>query len=697
MLNAALESMPYGFSIWDDDYRLLLSNPRYAQIYEMPAARIHVGMSLLEICELTVGAGNHPGVTPEQLYATYVQRLKDNRAAGAVSRYEKAIRGRTIRSSYQRINDLGWIITHADISDDIALVRKLTAREADLEREKLRLEAAVNNMSQGLCMFDADRKLVICNNTYATLYGLPPELVRPGTSIMEILQFRVEHGVHPVGEKQDYFARRIALIENEREDIDTVELEDGRILSIRHHPMADGGWVSTHQDITEQRQIEARIRHIARHDPLTDLPNRLMFSEMMTAAEVRIGRRETIAILAIDLDHFKAVNDTLGHGTGDALLKLVAQRLKEACRQGDEISRLGGDEFAVLTGTLRHARDAAAVADRIVKQMAIPFDVDGDSVVIGASVGIAVAPVDGTTAETLLKNADLALYRAKNDGRGAYHFFEKGMDAALQERRFLELGLRQALARREFRLVFQPLFNLKEKRICALEALLRWDSPDRGSIPPTEFIPVAEDTGLIVAIGEWVLREGCKAAAGWPDNVRVAINLSTVQFRGRELYNQVEAALAESGLAPGRLELEITESLLLAESETTLKTLHRLRGLGVRISMDDFGTGYSSLSYLRSFPFDKIKIDRSFVRDLSAKQDSRAIVNAVIGLGQSLGMSTTAEGVETEDQLDVVREQGCTEVQGFLFSPPLPASAIAKLFAETSGMDPWLATLRRFA
>ncbi len=680
ILDAALDSMPYGFSIWDEKHRLVLWNERYARIYTMPEERIYAGMSLFEICALTIASGNHPGVTPEELHASYAGRQRENCDPRRIGRYEKAIRGRTIRSSYQRIPDLGWVVTHADISED-------RQREQELERQTIRLEAAVNNMSQGLCMFDADRRLVICNSNYATLYGLPPEVVKAGTPLDRILTHRIEHGMHPAGDKDAYLASRLALVGSGRQDIDTVELQDGRIISVIHHPMADGGWVSTHQDVTEQRRIEERIRHLARHDVLTDLPNRLMFRETMEAAEERIMRREIVAVLAVDLDRFKAVNDTLGHGSGDALLRLVAERLKQACREGDIVARLGGDEFAVLSGSLLHARDAATIAERIVREMAVPFDVDGHSVVIGASVGIAVAPVDGTSAETLLKNADMALYRAKTDGRGAYHFFEKGMDAVLQERRSMELGLRQALVRNEFRLVFQPLLNLAEQRISVLEALLRWDHPERGTIAPADFIPIAEETGLIVSIGEWVLREACRAATRWPQDVRVAINLSTVQFRNRQLYRQVESVLESTGLHPERLELEVTESLLLADAETTLDTLHRLRALGVHIAMDDFGTGYSSLGYLRSFPFDKIKIDRSFVKDLSDKQDSRAIVKAVIDLGRSLGMATTAEGVETEAQLDAVRRQGCTEVQGFLFSPPLPLSAIDRLFADEDVVD----------
>jgi predicted signal transduction protein with EAL and GGDEF domain len=343
------------------------------------------------------------------------------------------------------------------------------------------------------------------------------------------------------------------------------------------------------------------------------------------------------------------------------------------------VARLGGDEFALLVGDLDGGKDAAAVAARIVKSLGDPMLVEGRQTTVGASVGIAVAPTDGLDAETLMKNADLALYRAKSEGRGNYHFFEKGMDQALQNRRFLEQGLKGGLARGEFRLVYQPLIDLEENRICCLEALLRWDHPERGLVPPSDFVPIAEETGIIVPIGEWVLREACMAASKWPENVRIAVNLSPVQFKNRALVNQVTSALHEAGLDPSRLELEITESLLLANTELTLEMLHRLRALGVRISMDDFGTGYSSLSYLRAFPFDKIKIDRSFMTGLSPREDNMAIIKAVIGLGKSLGMSTTAEGIETEDQLAAVREQGCNEVQGFLFSPPLPVSGVEAL------------------
>ncbi len=694
-LDASLDSMSYGFVIWDDSFNILVCNDQFRRIFSLQG-NLSPGTSLAEVCRLSSVAGNWPDVSAEELTRLYRQRIGETRDPAKPQLYEIELQGRTIRSTYTRSPGIGWVVTHQDITEDIARVRQLEAREHELARQNMRFAVAVNSMAQGLCMFDAEQRLVICNPQYARMYELPPHMVTPGTKLDDILDYRLAHGMYPE-DADAYFKRRRQIAASGEDGVDISELRNGRVISMLHHPMPDGGWVSTHQDITEQRRHETHIRHLARHDTLTNLPNRLMFSETMQAAEQRIRRRERLAVLAVDLDHFKMVNDTLGHGVGDKVLAEVGKRLRSCCREGDEISRLGGDEFAVLTGPLEAPRDAAAIAERIITRMAEPFDIDGHSIVIGASIGIAVAPGDGTTSEALLKNADLALYRAKNGGRSAYHFFESGMDAALQERRALEVGLRQAVANREFRLVYQPLFNLAEGRICCLEALLRWHRPERGIVPPSEFIPIAEDTGLIVTIGEWVLVEACRAAAAWPQDVRVAVNLSTIQFRHRNLFNHIKTALAVSGLKPERLEIEVTESLLLADVESTITTLHQLRALGVRIAMDDFGTGYSSLSYLRSFPFDKIKIDQSFVKELSAKEDSRAIVTAVIGLGRSLGMATTAEGVETEAQLELVRQQGCTEVQGFLLSPPLPATAVSKLFGEQAGMDEWMRTLRKTA
>ena len=439
-------------------------------------------------------------------------------------------------------------------------------------------------------------------------------------------------------------------------------------------------------DITERRRAEARIAYMAHHDGLTNLPNRVMFQERLRQdLERNHPAGKSVAVLCIDLDLFKNVNDSLGHPIGDKLLIEVAQRLAENVRGGNLVARLGGDEFAMILGTGVSPNEVSVQAARIIEIISAPYRIDDLEVVIGASIGIAISPGDGEIAEELLRNADMALYRAKSEGGGVHHFFEKEMDQLAQRRRDMEIDLRHALANGEFELHYQPLVDLAEDRIVSFEALLRWKHPQKGMISPADFIPLAEDIGLIVPLGEWVLREACKQAVAWPSEVRVAVNLSAAQFRSRNLSQAVFTALAQSGLSPLRLELEITESIFLADSEANLAILHQLREFGVRISMDDFGTGYSSLSYLRSFPFDKIKIDRSFVRDLAERPDSVAIVRAISGLGRSLNISTTAEGVETLDQLDWLRSEGCTEVQGFLFSPARPASEIAALLGKFGG------------
>jgi diguanylate cyclase (GGDEF)-like protein len=446
------------------------------------------------------------------------------------------------------------------------------------------------------------------------------------------------------------------------------------VLEIRTVPLANGGAVRTFTDVTARKQAERRVEHMARHDALTGLANRVLFRERLETALSRCAERdEPTAVLCLDLDQFKAVNDTLGHSVGDTLLKEVAARIVAEVRARDVVARLGGDEFAILLAARADAEAAAALAARLVETIGRPFMLDGQLINVGTSIGIALAPVDGLDPDLLMKNADLALYKAKGDGRGTFRFFESAMDKEVQSRRALELDLREALSAGEFELHYQPLADLALDRIVSFEALLRWRHPVHGMISPASFIPIAEDTGLIVPLGEWVLRQACAEAARWPDGVRVSVNVSAVQFRQRNLVGLVMAALAGSGLEPERLELEITESVLMQESEASVRILHQLRSLGVRIAMDDFGTGYSSLSYLRRFPFDKIKIDRAFVKELSRNPESAAIVRAIVGLGRSLGISTTAEGVETQEQLDIVRAEGCTEVQGYLLSAPKPA------------------------
>jgi diguanylate cyclase (GGDEF)-like protein len=677
LLDAALQSVPYGFCVWSPDFKLVMWNRHYLDIYGFPSARIKKGMTLEAVVKLSAKLGNHPDQSPEEFLSAYKKELLNNRGGARSKVRELLDGGRTLETAHAYSPGLGWVVTHEDVTEEIASSEIMQKRKRELERQNLRLDAAVNNISQGLCMYDPKGRLVICNEPYQRIYNLPPHLLRPGTQLDDILGYLFDGGMHAGANREEYISWRREVIARGEHAKNIHEL-DGRIIMMQHHPMKDGGWVTTHEDVTEQRQQEERIRHMARHDALTQLPNRIQFLEEMASAETAIDRGEKVALLCIDLDHFKGVNDTLGHTLGDKVLQQASARLWGTTRENDVLARLGGDEFALLLRGIDNPADAAAISERIVHVMGQPFSIEGHQVVIGASVGIAMAPQDGQTSDELVKNADLALYRAKNEGRSTFHFFEAGMDAAIQKRRLMESGLRLALARSEFRLVYQPLIGLKENRITCLEALLRWDS-ERGTVSPAEFIPIAEETGLIVPIGEWVLREACRQAVQWPDDVRVAVNLSVVQFKNRHLYETVEAALRETGLKPTRLELEITESLLLADNEPTLKTLHKLRALGVRISMDDFGTGYSSLSYLRSFPFDKIKIDRSFMRDLKSKGDSLAIIKAVISLCHSLGMSTTAEGIETEEQLAAVREQGCNEVQGFLFSPPVSPAAVTDM------------------
>ncbi len=426
----------------------------------------------------------------------------------------------------------------------------------------------------------------------------------------------------------------------------------------------------------------ARVAFLAHHDALTGLPNRNLFAERLNSALMQLERGQQFALICLDLDRFKPVNDTLGHPVGDAVLRGVADRLCGCIRQGDTAARLGGDEFAIILLGVRDSPGASLVAERLIGLLNEPFDIDGHQVNIGCSLGIAMAPVDGAHATGLLKNADTALYRAKADGRNTYRFFEAAMDAHLQFQRALEIELRRALAEQEFELHYQPVIEVATMQVAGFEALARWRHPERGMISPGDFIPVAEETGLIVALGEWVLVQACHDAMTWPEAVKVAVNLSAMQFKDNHLLQVVLRALETSGLAPGRLELEITESILLHNSAATLEVLTALRARGVRIAMDDFGTGYSSLSYLRSFPFDKIKIDQSFVRDLSDKEESVAIVRAVTGLGGSLGVTTTAEGVETRKQFDRLVSEGCTEVQGYLFGRPQPASQVPITLAQ---------------
>ena len=558
----------------------------------------------------------------------------------------------------------------------------LQEAQHNLAVQKERLDAALNNMSQGLVMFDSTAHLVVCNQRYLDMFGLSPEKVKPGCSIREVLDERVATGGFSADEVEAYRTELLASVAHGKTFRKITNLPGGRIISIVNVPIAGSGWVATHEDITERLAAEERIKHLAHYDALTDLPNRVTFYERVETVLSQLRRSESIAVLSLDLDHFKNVNDTLGHPIGDLLLKAAADRMRSCLRSEDLVARLGGDEFAIVQVPSTQPSDVNALAARLIECVGAPYDLDSHQVIVGTSVGIAIAPGDGDKPDQLMKNADLALYRAKADGGGVYRFFELEMDARMRARRALELDLHKAIVNGEFELYYQPVIDVKTGQITCCEALVRWHHPERGMIPPLEFIPVAEETGLIVPLGEWVLRQACAEAAGWPKHVAVAVNVSPAQFKSRNLVPTVINALAASGLPAGRLELEITELVLMQETEGAIGILQQFHALGIRVAMDDFGTGYSSLGYLRSFPFDRIKIDQSFIHDLSTKDDSIAIIRAVVGLSSSLGIRTTAEGVETEEQLARLTSEGCSEVQGFLFSRPQPAAAVARMLRE---------------
>ena len=555
------------------------------------------------------------------------------------------------------------------------------AKGIDFKLKADLLEIALTNMPHGLCMFDPQTRLVFCNAAYGRLYGLTAELMKPETPLQHILDFRATVGNDPV-DITTYFDVTVVAERKGHFASSKIELRDGRTIKLTHNPMADGGYVATHEDVTENIRNNATISHMAHHDALTDLPNRTLFHAQLEQALLWGDRAHHLAVLFIDLDNFKSVNDTLGHPIGDELLKIVADRLQSCIGEGDIVARLGGDEFVIVKTKIEQPTDAAGFATRIREVINTPCEIRGHNVVVDTSIGIALSPSDGTDAEQLVKNADMALYGAKASGRGTYRFFEAQMDERMMARRLLEIDLRKALVNGEFELYYQPLINLDREEICSCEALLRWNHPEKGMIMPDMFIPMAEETGLIVRIGEWVIRTACMEAARWSDKITVAVNISPVQFFKQNLVQVVMSALAASGLPAQRLEIEITETLLIQQTEETLAILNQLHALGVRIAMDDFGTGYSSLSYLQKFPFDKIKIDQSFVQGLTDQADSTAIIRAVTGLAGGLHMTTTAEGVETEAQRKIVTALGCTEMQGYLFSEAKSAGDIAKLFIE---------------
>ena len=564
-----------------------------------------------------------------------------------------------------------------DIED---LNEKLRQSQSLATLEKQRLDIALDNMTQGLVLFDASERLVVCNRRYIEMYGLSRDVVKPGCTLRDLVDHRQSKGGYK-GDADAYYASILDDLAHRKNRQFVIPTTDGRSIQVVNQMLAAGGWLATHEDITERVRFDERIAHMAHYDALTDLPNRALFREQLAAALDGLADGGQLAVLYIDIDEFKSVNDSLGHPVGDELLRAVAERLRECLTANDFVARLGGDEFAIIQMAVERPADTTHLVERIYTAIRQPYDCAGHLLTTDASIGIALAPQDGADINELLKHADLAMYAAKADGRRTSRFFEPAMDARVKALRMLERDLRVAIADGGLELHYQPLVDLADSAISGCEALMRWRHPTRGPISPAEFIPVAEETGLIIPLGEWVLAAACAEAATWPDHVRVAVNVSPVQFRSQSFALKVAAALAASGLPAHRLELEITEAVLIRDDEAALAMLHQLRSLGVRIALDDFGTGYSSLSYLQRFPFDKIKIDRCFIKDIAEPDGSACIVQAVVNIATARHMTTVAEGVETPAQRTMLRALGCNEMQGYLFSPAIPATEIRQLLS----------------
>jgi diguanylate cyclase (GGDEF)-like protein/PAS domain S-box-containing protein len=665
-LREAIEILPQGIVFLDAEGRYILWNKQYAEIYNRSSDLFKPGARLADTIRIGVARGDYPEAIgrEEEWIAERLSRLHQPGA-----RHEQTLAdGRVVLIDERLTEDGGVIGLRVDITE-------LKQREASF-----RLLFDSNPVPMIVCSLDGERILGVNDAaiehygysrieferlTIRSLQAFDPELPWAGDRSSDEQTARIWKHVRVDGTLIDLAIYSRQLVYGDQPAV---------LLAL--------------MDITERKRAEARLAFMAQHDGLTGLPNRTLLRQQMDDLLLHARRSaDRVAVLVLGLDNFKAVNDTLGHGIGDKLLRGVAKRLRSTLREEDVLARLNSDEFAIVQSGVTRPEDAVLLARRLLEAIGDPYLLDGHSVVIGASIGIAMSPGDGDESDRLLKNADMALSRAKNDFRGTFSFFEAEMDARAQTRRKIEIELRDAIQNDLLRPYYQPLIDLATGRITGFEALVRWPHPERGMVSPAEFIPVAEETGLINAVGGLMLRRACMDAAQWPDDVRVAVNLSPLQFRVGNLLSTVMDTLKQTGLAATRLELEITETLVLEKSSQVLATLHALRALGVRISMDDFGTGYSSLSYLRSFPFDKIKIDQSFVRDLGSNRDAQAIVRSIISLGKGLGVTITAEGVETEAELSCLRNEGCHEGQGFLFSRARPNAEIISLLKAQRGEE----------
>ena len=664
MFEIALGNMPNGLCMFDAEGRIVISNARYRTMYGLKDEEVRPGTPLRKILETHVRNGE----TSELDIDGYIEACMNE-----PTQTQELQDGRTVFIRRRKMAGGGWIATHEDITEQRRSQDMLVAKTAELEQMNARFEAAINNMSQGVCLYGADQKIVVSNMRYAEIYCLSRDQVRPGTSVRDVLEFRKQAGTHFNVEPDEYLRINVKL------SGDVQELADGRIVSITRQTMPNGGWLTTHEDITDRAKSDRKIAYLAEHDLLTGLANRTSFTQQLDGP-VR-GRGDVIAdnfaVFMLDLDKFKLVNDTLGHTAGDQLLREVAGRLKAATRQTDVLARLGGDEFAIIQPLEDAGHEGAiALALRIIQAIERPFDLDGHRANVGTSIGIALAPQDGRDPKDLLKKADLALYAAKAEGRNDFRLFRPEMVKAAETQKALESDLRKAIAGNEFELHYQPIIDVRTQAVCGAEALVRWRHPQRGLISPDQFIPVAESSGLIVPLGDWILQQACNDAASWPAHLRLAVNLSAVQFNKGNLFDVVLCALVVSGLSPDRLELEITESALIENEAAHLQTIRQLKNLGITIALDDFGTGYSSASYVTRFPFDRIKIDKSFTQGAAERRDCAAVIASVLALARGLDIAVTAEGVETEKQFQMLRNAGVECAQGYLFGRPVPLSRL---------------------
>lgn len=707
MLDNAIDSMSDGFVMWDREDRLVTCNEQYRRMYHASADFLVPGARFEDIIRGGARLGQYPNIGED--IEPFVADIIAWHRSSTGPRERELPNGRWLLITERKTPDGGVVGIRTDITAMKQALSKLATandraqaairetqeqnaalreRDRDLHIQNVLFDAALSNMSQGLIMIDKNQNLIVFNNRFLDLFAVASPSLSAGLAAAEIFAVIATGGTLPRHVVDDMFLKQRSLADARQAGSFLVTGEQGQAIAISQRPIADGGWIATYEDASERQRAEQHIRFAAHHDALTQLPNRVLFRIRLDEMIGNLPYRDTgLAMLYLDLDQFKLVNDTLGHPIGDALLEAAARRLLSCLRSTDIAARLGGDEFAIAYISSELPDAAESLAKRVIATLSMPYILEGHTVVVGASVGIALAGSDQMNADTLLKNADMALYQAKSKGRGVCCLFEADMERQLLTRLAIEKDLGTALTRQEFELLYQPLYDLNGNSISGVEALIRWNHPIRGTVSPAHFIPIAEEIGLIRSIGAWVVEKACTDAMKLPTGVRIAVNLSPAQFDSGDIVDIVATALQTSGLPAKRLELEITETALLKNNERTLAQLFRLHALGLRIALDDFGTGYSSLSYLRSFPFDKIKIDQSFVREMATRPDCAAIVSSIVSLANKLNVTTTAEGIETLDQLELIRATGCTEAQGYLFSAPQSLPDVLDYFAVSSGSE----------